>query len=105
MSRKKPPLNAVELQKQLLVAESDVNRLELLQEWQTVTESARHFAGRAKSITALASAAAILAGFFTALRRPKAKPGEVSSSRFQTLWKGVRFALSVWSAIRARPRL
>jgi hypothetical protein len=104
MFGKKPYVNALESRRQLLVAESELNRVQLLKEWQTMTEGVRSLADRAKSVGSLASAAALLVAGVSAFRRSKAMPTGVKPSWFHTILKGAQLAGSIWFAFRARSR-
>ena len=104
MSRKKPPLNPVEFQKQVLVAESEINRLQLLEEWRAMTDGARSLAARAKVISAFASGTAILVAFFSAFWRGPGRPVSMVRSLIPAILKGAQVASSIWSSFRTHPR-
>src|SRR5208337_3744941 len=59
-------LSPLESRKRLLIAESELNRAQLSEEWQTMRHGARDLARRAKTIAAWASSAALLAAGVTA---------------------------------------
>ena len=102
MSGKTPDLNPLVLRKQMLVAESELNRAQLLREWDSMTAPVRGFAGRAKSFGSMASSAASLAtGLFTFRRGPPA-PVTEKPSGLDVILKGVRLAASIGIAFRAR---
>lgn len=101
MSGKEPHLNALKLRKRMLIAESELNRAQLLQEWESMTAPVRGFAERAKSFGSMASSAASLAtGLFTFRRGPPA-PATAKPSWIDTVLKGVRLAASIGLAFRA----
>ena len=103
MFGEKPPLSPLESQKQLLIAESELNRAQLSEEWHTIAHEVRNLAHRAKTIAACASSAALLgAGIIMALRRGSTAPGTTKSSWFQTILKGARVASTIWFVFRAR---
>jgi len=104
MFGKIPRMNPLESRKQLLIAESEINRAQLMAEWQAMTDMARAFGARVKSVSSLASAAALLVAGVSAFRRNRARPADVKSSWFHTLLKGAQWAGSIWLAFRARPR-
>jgi len=104
MSGKKPPVNSLELRKQLLIAESEINRAQLRQEWRAVTDGVRCVADRAKTLGSFASAAAALMAGLVAFRRSKAPPDTGKSSWVRTVLKALRLAGSIWLAFRPRGR-
>ncbi|MBI5386950.1 MAG: hypothetical protein HZA90_19940 [Verrucomicrobia bacterium] len=97
-------VSPLQLRKQLLIAESELNRAQLSQEWQAMAHGVRDLAHRAKTIGAWASAAVLLVAGFTASRRGPSVPGAAKSSWFQKILHGVRVASTVWFALRARGR-
>ena len=94
-------LSPLESRKQLLIAESELNRAQLSEEWQTITHGVRDVAHRAKTIAAWASSAALLVAGVTALRRHRPAPGTAKSSWFQKILNGARLASTIWFAFRA----
>jgi hypothetical protein len=102
MPGKTSHLNPLESRKQMLVAESELNRAGLADEWQAMAHGVRDFAHRAKNIAAWASAAALVVAGITALRRDSTRSGTVKSSWFQKILKGARVASTLWLAFRAR---
>jgi len=90
------------LRKQLLIAESELNRAQLCEEWQTMRHGARDLARRAKTIAAWASSAALLAAGVTALRRAPPGSGAAKSSWFQKILSAARLASTIWLAFRPR---
>jgi hypothetical protein len=85
-----------------LIAESELNRAQLSQEWPAMADGVRDLARRAKTIAVWASSAALLVAGVTALRRGPPAPGAVKSSWFQKILKGARVASTIWFAFRAR---
>jgi len=102
MSRKKFRLSSLELQKQLLVAESQLNRAKLLEEWQTMTHGAVNLAHRAKTIATWTSSSALLLAGVSALRRRPPASGIAKSSWFQKILNAARMASTIWCAFGAR---
>jgi hypothetical protein len=102
MFGKKSHLSPLELRKQLLIAECELNRAQLSEEWQTMACGARELAHRAKAIAAWAPSAALLVAGLAALRRSKPAPTAKNSSWFQRILKGARLASTIWFAFRAR---
>jgi hypothetical protein len=95
-------LSPLELRKQLLIAECELNRAGLSEEWRTLTHGVRDLAHRAKTMAAWASAAALLAAGVTALRRGPPAPGATKASWFQKIVSGARLASTLWLAFRGR---
>ena len=102
MSGKEPPLSPLELRKRLLIAESEINRVQLQQEWETMTEGIRGLADRAKAISSYASVVAAFVAGLAAFRRSPAPAAEAKRSWVRTLLKSLRVAASIWLAFRAR---
>ena len=101
MFGKKSHVSPLELRKQLLIAESELNRAQLSEEWQTMAHGVRDLAHRAKTIAAWAPSAALLVAGLAALRRRKPAPAAENSSWFQRILNGVRLASTIWFAFRA----
>ena len=104
MSGSNPPVNPLQSRKRLLVAASEINRLELGEECQAMTDGIRSLAVRLKTVSALASAAAVLVAGVAAFRRRKSVLAPVKPSWSQLALKGAQMAVSIWLAFRARPR-
>lgn len=102
MFGKDSQLSPLKSRKQRLLAESESNRIQLSEEWETMAHEARDVARRVKTISAWASSAALLVAGITALRRGPPVPGAAKSSWFQKLLNGVRLASTLWFAVRAR---
>jgi hypothetical protein len=97
-------MNALKSRKQLLIAESELNRAQLVQEWQTLTDEARSLVNQARTLRSMASAAAVLINGVASLRRKKSAPAAEKPSWLQTILKGVQLAGSLWPAFRPQPR-
>ena len=104
MFGKNPRLNPLESRKQLLIAESELNRAQLVQEWQTMADGVRSLADRARTISSLASAAASLIAGLAPFRRTRSAPAGEKPSWWQTLLKGAQLAGLLWSEFRQRPK-
>jgi hypothetical protein len=99
---KESHVNPLKSRKQLLIAESELNRAEMADEWQAMANGVRDFAHRAKNIAAWASSAALVVAGVTALRRRPPAPGTTKSSWLQKLLNGARLASTLWFSFRAR---
>ena len=104
MFGKNPRLNPLESRKQLLIAESELNRAQLVQEWQTMADGVRSVADRARTISFLASAVASLIAGLAPFRRTGSAPAGEKPSWWQTLLKGAQLAGLLWSEFRQRPK-
>jgi hypothetical protein len=104
MFGKKSLVSPLESRKRLLIAESEINRNQMVEEWQTIASGVHSLAAQAKSISSYASAGALLVATVAAFRRSKAKTAGEKPSWFQAVLKGAKLAGSVWLAFRARPR-
>jgi len=102
MPGRNPDLNPLAVRKRLLIAESELNRAHAVQECQAMTEGARSFLGRVKSLGSLASAAALLATGVTAFRRSHAAHKAQKSSWLQLILKGAQAVAPIWLAWRSR---
>jgi hypothetical protein len=102
MSRTKPRVSPLESRKRLLIAESELNRAHLSEEWQTITHGVGDLTHRATTIAAWASSAVVLLAGITVLRRRPPVPGSAKFSTFQKLLSGARAASTIWLAFRAR---
>lgn len=101
MFGKESHASPLESRKQLLIAESELNRAQLREEWQTMALGAHDLANRAKTVVAWASSAALLVAGVTALRRCPSAPGTGKSSWLQKILNGARVASTLWLAFRA----
>jgi hypothetical protein len=105
MFRKNSRINPLESRKRLLIAASELNRTQMLQEWQTMTQGVHTFGTRVKSIGSLASAAALLVAGVSAFRRGKCEAADaVKPSWLKTAMNGAKLAGSIWLAFRSRRR-
>jgi hypothetical protein len=102
MFGKKPHLNPLESRKQLLIAESELNRAQLIQEWVAMTAGVRTLTDRVKTYGSLASSVALLVAGLTAFRRGKSGDAGGKPSRWRTLLKGAGLVSTLWFAFRAK---
>ena len=102
MSGNDPRVNPLKSQKRLLIAESELNRAQLAEEWQTMAQGVRDLARRAKTIGAWASSAALLVAGVTALRHGPPAPRVVKSSWLQKMLNVARLASTIWFAFQTR---
>jgi len=97
-------MKARESRKQLLIAESELNRGRLLEDWRTMAGKVHTLNHQAKIIGSVAAGAALLLSGFSALRRKQSAPALEKSSWWQVLLKGAEMAGSIWPELRSRGR-
>ena len=102
MSGKNPRLKALESRKQLLIAESELNRAHLLHELDTMAVEIHGLANQAKTINWMASAAALLISGLSSFRSKNSAPGAERSPWWQTILKGAGVVSSLWSEFRSQ---
>lgn len=88
--------------KERLIAESELNRAQMVHEWQMLADGVQSFGRRARTISWLASAAASLAAGFAFFRRKQSAPVTGKNSWLQTILKGAQLAGALWSEFRSR---
>ena len=104
MSGKNHRLNPLVSRKQLLIAESDLNRAQLVQDWQAVADKVHSLANRAGIISGLAAAVGSLMAGLTTLRRKKSASASEKPSWLQTILKGAELMSTVWQVFRPQDR-
>jgi hypothetical protein len=98
-------MTALESRKQLLIAESELNRAQLVIEWQSVTGEVHSLTQQAKTVSSMAAAIMTLVGGIVLWRRnKKAARNQEKSSWWQNLLKGASLVGSFWSEIRPADR-
>ena len=102
MSGKNPRMNSLESRKQLLIAESEINRAQLLDEMAALTAGVRTVTDRAKSFGSIASSAMVLVAGLAAFRRGKTVDADAKPSWLQTALKGAGMVSTLWMAFRSR---
>ena len=97
-------MNPLESRRQLLIAESELNRAQLLADLTVLTSEFRTLTHRAKSLRTLASSAAVLVTGLAAFRFNKSMPSDAKPSFLQKCLKGAGMASTLWLAFRSRAR-
>lgn len=97
-------MNLLESRKQILLAESELNRAHLTADAVALTADLRALADRAKSIWGIASSAAMLVAGLAAFRPFKASPADTKPSWLRTVVKGAGLVSTLWLAFRGRGR-
>ncbi len=96
-------MNPLKTRKQILIAESELNRAHLVQDWRMMAGEAHALADEARTIRSMATAAGSLVAGLAALRRKKSAPVE-KPAWWQSLLKGAGQISTLWSAFRAPER-
>jgi len=102
MFGKNSRMKALESRKQLLIAESELNRAQLACDWRIMADEVHALSNRAKTIGIVASVAAVLLSGIPSLRRKSSPAGTAKSGWWQTLLKVAGLAASLWSEIRSQ---
>jgi hypothetical protein len=97
-------MNPLQSRKKLLIAESELNRAQFVQDWETLAEGVHAIAGRAKSFSAIASSAAVLVAALAAFRRGRSAHPEAKPSWLQTILKSASLISTIWLAFRSPQR-
>ena len=104
MFRKVPRVNPLQSRKYLLVAESELNRAQLVGEMAALTADVRALAVRAQSFGSIASSAAGLLAGLAAFRRDKSATAAAKPSWVRNVLKGAGLVSTLWLALRAQRR-
>lgn len=99
-----PRMNPLESRKKLLIAESELNRAQLVGDLTALTAGVRTLTNRAKSFGSIASSAAVLVAGLTAFRRGKCVNTDAKPSWLQTILKGAGLISTLWLAFRSQGR-
>jgi hypothetical protein len=93
-------MTPLESRKQLLLAESELNRAQLAGDMAALTARVRMLTDRAKSFSAIASSAAVLVSGLAAFQRGKPAVAGAKHSWLQTILKGAGLISTIWLALR-----
>ena len=100
MSGKDPRLTPLQSRKQLLIAESEIIRVQLLQDWQKMADGLTSLGDRAKSFNTTASTIVSLVVGLATFTGRKSAPTSAKTSWFQKVLTGVRVASTIWLLFR-----
>jgi hypothetical protein len=95
-------MNSLESRKQLLVAESELNRAQLVQDWQTMADEVHSLTSQARTVKSIVSSVATLIAGLASCRRKTSTPGAEKPSWWQMLLKGAGLVGSFWSEFSSR---
>ena len=102
MFRKNARLKSLEARKQLLIAESDLNRAQLAEDLAMAKDGLRIFTRRAQTVSAITQSVVGVVAGVAAFRRRKPGPGNLKQSWMRTALSSAGFVSSLWLALRAR---
>jgi hypothetical protein len=97
-------MNPLASRKKLLIAESELNRAQLVQEWQAITDGVHTLTKRAKTLSFIVSAAAALVAGLASYRHKKSTPAAEKPSWLQTVLKGAGLVSTIWQTFRSQDR-
>jgi len=95
-------VNPLDARKRLLIAESELNRAQLTQEWTALTAGIHSFRERAKSLGSIASSAAVLVAGLAAFRSSKRADDDAKPAWMTRIIKGAGLISTLWMAFRPR---
>ena len=95
-------LGSLELRKQLLIAESELNRAQLTAEWQGMAQGVSGLAHHAQIGLAWASCALLIAAEVKTLWAAPPRGTTVKVSWFERILEVARVASTIWFALRGR---
>ena len=101
MPGKNPHMNPLASRKKLLIAESELNRAQLIQDWQAITDDVHALTKRARTLGSLASGAAVLVAGLISFRRKKPMVAAEKPSWLQTMIKGAGLVSTLWQTFRS----
>jgi len=104
MFGKNPRMNTLATRKQLLLAESELNRVQLGREMAELRAGIRTLTGRAQSVTSIVSSVAVVVSALAAFRRGKPANAGTKPSWPQIILKSASLASTLWLAFRSTNR-
>jgi hypothetical protein len=104
MFEKNSRLNPLELRKELLLAKSELNRVQMLADMAGLSADIRALSDRARSFDSIASSAAVLMSGLGAFRRGKPADGDAKPSWLRTVLKSAGLVSNLWLALRPKGR-
>jgi len=95
-------LNSLQSRKQLLLAESELNRAHLIEDLAALTADVRSLTEHAQSFNSITSSAAMLVTGLAALRGAKPPASAPKRSWMQTLLNGAGLLSLAWRVLRSK---
>ena len=105
MFGRSPRMNALESRKRLLLAESELNRAQLVGDVAALMVDVRTLAERGKTFSTLASSAAVVVAGLAAFQSGKPAGTDAKPSWIRTVLKGAGLVSTLWLAFRAQGRI
>ena len=102
MPGKLPRVSPLKMRKDLLIAESELNRAQLMEEWDAATEWHRTLSAGARTVGSVASAVALVVSGLRAFRRKREPQEAVKISWMQPVIQGASSLVSLLGAFRSR---
>ena len=102
MSRKLPRISPLQMRKDLLIAESELNRAQLIAAWDAATEWHRTLSAGARVFGSVASATALLASGVRAFRHKREPQNGTEVPWLQPIIKSAGLIASLCGAFRSR---
>jgi hypothetical protein len=102
MPRKLPRVSPLKMRKDLLIAESELNRAQLIDEWEAATAWHRTLSAGARTVGSVASAAALLVSGVRAFRRKRDPQNSEKVSWLGPVIKGAGLIASLCETFRSR---
>ena len=96
-------LNALQSRKQLLLAESELHRVQLAQDWQSARQEVQALARQARTISCLVAVGTTLLAGLAAGRRSQSVPVAEKPSWLGKLLKGAALVSTCWTILRPPP--
>ena len=93
-------MNTLASRKKLLIAESDLNRAQLIQDGRMLTEEINALVSQGKTLGGVVASAITLGSGLASHWRKKSASTVKKTSMVQGIWKGVQLAGWFWSALR-----
>jgi hypothetical protein len=100
----KSGLSPLQSRKSLLVAESDLNRAQLAEDWKVMSQGVQTVASRVRSFGSIASVAATIGIGLSAFQYSRVATKGVKTSWLQTAVTGVKIVSSLWLAFARRKK-
>jgi hypothetical protein len=106
MSGKKTQLTPLETRKQLLLVESELNRVQLINELRELKSEVRHWKHQVEAVVSMASLVVKLATTFSAIGRvfSHRDKDDKPPSWISTLLKSLQTGTSLWQTLRSNRR-
>ena len=94
-------MKPLQARKQLLVAESELNRIQLIAECEKLGTGFRSVTGNARKFSEIASSAAVLVAALAALWQRKHAAPKARPSWLRAIFESARLVSSIWHVFRS----